>query len=86
MIYVYSREEHEQMQQASAEEADGRIDLNSATAAELTSLPGIGESKANLIVQYREEHGAFQSPEDIKQIQGIKDGVYNQIKDLVVTR
>ena len=86
MIYVYSKEEHEQMQVAEAVESDGRIDLNSATAAELTTLPGIGESKANLIVQYREEHGGFQSPEDIKQIQGIKDGVYNQIKALVVTK
>lgn len=47
------------------------------------TLPGIGESKADSIIKYREEQGKFQSIEDIKQIEGIKDGVFQKIKDLI---
>jgi competence protein ComEA len=54
--------------------------------ADLMTLPGIGASKAKLIVEYRTEHGNFASPEDIKQIPGIKDGVYNRIKDSIITK
>lgn len=61
-----------------------KISINQATAEELTSLPGIGESKAQSIIQYREEHGGFQKIEDLKKIQGIKDGVFNKIADYIV--
>lgn len=65
------------------EEADGRVNLNQATVAELMQLPGIGEAKANAIAAYREEHGHFQSIEDIMKISGIKESVFSQIKDLI---
>ncbi|MCR4999013.1 MAG: ComEA family DNA-binding protein [Lachnospiraceae bacterium] len=84
MIYVYSNAEHEELLESEEAASDGRVNLNTADVAELTTLPGIGDSKANLIVSYREEHGKFATPEDIKQIPGIKDGVYNQIQDLIV--
>lgn len=84
MIYVPSEAEHEKASAESQESSDGRLNLNTATEAELMTLPGIGASKANLIVSYREEHGKFSKPDDIMQIQGIKSGVFNQIKDLVV--
>lgn len=63
---------------------DGRININTATAEMLMTLPGIGQSKADAIIKYREQHGAFNSIEDIKNISGIKDGVYNNIKELIV--
>ena len=47
------------------------------------TLPGIGESKADDIIKYREETGGFKSIEDIMKIQGIKEGVYNKIKDRI---
>ncbi|BCN31752.1 helix-hairpin-helix domain-containing protein [Anaeromicropila herbilytica] len=59
------------------------VNINSATKEELLDLPGIGESKANNIIKYREENGAFRSIEDIKNITGIKDGVFNKIKDFI---
>lgn len=62
-------------------DSDGRIDLNLATVAELMTLPGIGQAKADSIVRYREKNGAFSSIEEIKQVEGIKEGVYNRIKD-----
>lgn len=45
------------------------------------TLSGIGASKAESILKYRQEHGNFQSIEDLKKIEGIKDGVFNKIKD-----
>ncbi len=63
--------------------SDGVININTATVSELTELNGIGESRAEAIVSYREENGAFRSPEDIKNVSGIKDGLYNKIKDRI---
>ncbi len=64
-------------------EEDGLVDINKADKAGLMTLPGIGESKAEVILQYREEHGAFQSIEDLMQIPGIKEGVFDKIKDSI---
>ena len=62
---------------------DGKVDLNRASKEELMTLPGVGESKAESIIQYRKEQGAFSSIEDIMQISGIKEGLYEKIKDLI---
>lgn len=62
------------------------VNINKATKEELMSLPGIGESKAEKIIAYREENGAFSSPEGIMQISGIKDGLYNKIKDRICAK
>ena len=59
---------------------DGKVNINTASKEELMSLPGIGESKADMIIQYREEHGLFESIESLMEIPGIKEGVYNKIK------
>lgn len=84
MVYIPSEEEAES---GIAEEAgflaDGRIDLNTATAEQLMTLPGIGESKAGNIIRYREEHGAFASVEDLMKVEGIKEGTYNRLKDSI---
>ena len=62
---------------------DGKVNLNSAGKEELMTLSGIGEVKAESIIRYREEHGRFQSVEELKQIEGIKEGLFNRIKDKV---
>ncbi len=67
----------------SAEADDGLININTATAEMLMTLPGVGQSKADSIIAYREENGAFSSVDAIKNVNGIKDGVYNQIKDKI---
>ncbi|WP_455714434.1 helix-hairpin-helix domain-containing protein [Anaerosporobacter sp.] len=61
------------------------ININQATREELMTLPGIGEAKADMIISYREEHGRFATIEEIKNISGIKDGVYSKICDLITT-
>lgn len=67
-------------------EADGqemKINLNTATKEQLCTLPGIGESKANSILAYRETNGAYECIEDIMKVEGIKDGLFQKIKDQI---
>lgn len=59
------------------------ISINKASKEELTSLPGIGESKADSIIKYRQDNGSFKSKEDIKNVSGIGESIYNKIKDFI---
>lgn len=59
------------------------ININTADAALLSTLPGIGKVKAKSIVAYREENGGFKAVEDIKNVTGIKDSSYDKIKALI---
>lgn len=61
----------------------GKVNINIASAEELMTLAGIGESKAESIISYRQEHGSFKSIEEIKNINGIKDSVFNKISDMI---
>ena len=70
-------------QETAESSRDGRVDINTADASALMSLPGIGQSKADAIVAYRNEHGAFKAPEELMNISGIKEGVYQKIKDSI---
>lgn len=60
----------------------GLVNINTASKEELMSLPGIGESKADAVMDYRLSC-SFKSIDDIKNVTGIKDGVFNQIKDQI---
>lgn len=70
-----------------AEAADGpdgqKININTAGCEELKTLPGIGDAKADAVVQYRSEHGPFASIEEIQNISGIKSAVFAKIRDLI---
>lgn len=61
----------------------GLVNLNTADAAALMTLPGIGESRAKAIISYREQHGAFVKIEDIMKISGIKQAAFSKIKDKI---
>ncbi|WP_454970799.1 helix-hairpin-helix domain-containing protein [Dorea sp.] len=63
--------------------SDGKVDINTAEKNELMTLPGIGEAKADAIVRYREEHGTFQKIEDLMEVEGIKEGVFQKVKDQI---
>lgn len=63
-----------------------QVNINKASKEELMTLPGVGESKAEKIITYREQNGGFNSTEDIMQISGIKDGMYNKIKDRICVK
>lgn len=85
MIKVPDQETYLLQQTGSADSAaepeDGRINLNTASKEQLMTLSGIGESKAETIISYREKNGAFQTIEDLMNIPGIKNGVFEKIKD-----
>lgn len=59
------------------------ISINTGTIEELITLPGIGESKAENIIKYREENGAFKAIEEIINVSGIGDAAYQKIKDFI---
>lgn len=86
MIRIPTEEEQEAVGRQGAEAdsaADGKLDLNRADVAALMELPGIGQSKAEAIVGYREEHGSFSRTEDLMKVEGIKEGVFDKIKDRI---
>ena len=63
---------------------DNRININIADEAQLTTLTGIGATRAQAIIAYREENGPFAAIEDIMNVQGIKEGTFAKIKDEIV--
>jgi competence protein ComEA len=62
------------------------VNINTATAEQLDALPGIGPTKAQAIIDYRNEHGRFSSIEDIQNVKGIKEGEFSKIKDYIRVR
>ena len=65
---------------------DGLVDINTATKQELITLPGVGESRAESIISYREKNGGFSRIEDIMKVEGIKDGMFAKMKDKICVR
>ncbi len=62
-------------------EADTRVNINTADADKLTTLSGIGESRAKAIIAYREEHGGFKSVEELMNVSGIGKASFEKLKD-----
>jgi len=64
-------------------ETEAEVDLNTATAEELDTLPGIGESLARRIIAYREANGPFGSIEEIMEVSGIGEAKFAELEDRV---
>ncbi len=62
------------------------VNINTATAAELDALPGIGATYAQRIVDYRTQNGPFKKIEDLKKVRGIGDALFEQIKNLITVQ
>lgn len=56
------------------------VNINTASPSELEALPGIGPAKAKAIVDYRQQHGAFKSVEELKNVKGIGEGIFSKLK------
>lgn len=88
-IYIPTKEEAEQgtvesvLTQPDGGNAEEKVNINTASRDELKTLSGIGDSKADSIIQYRETHGAFRNIEELMNVEGIKEGVFNKIKDRI---
>lgn len=94
MIVLYTQQEWQQMQTdngaektaqsaSSGSEDDERININTASLDQLCSISGIGQSRAQSIITYREQNGAFGSIEEIMKVSGIKEGLFQKIKDKI---
>lgn len=66
-------------------QTDAKININTASEQELCGIPGVGATRAAAIIAYRESHGGFAKPEDIMKVNGIKEGMYERIKDSIRT-
>ena len=64
-------------------EDEGKVNINTANSAELQSIPGIGPSKAERIIEYRESEGRFNTIDDIKNISGIGNKTFENIKEYI---
>jgi len=67
-------------------QGDSKVNINTATAQELSTLPGIGPTKAQSIIDYRTTNGPFQSIEDIKNVRGIGDATFEKLKDKITVQ
>ena len=56
------------------------VNINTASPSELEALPGVGPAKAKAIVAYRQQHGAFKSVEELKNVKGIGEGIFSKLK------
>lgn len=76
-----------QVAENSTDEArNGQVNINTAVSEELCSLPGIGRSRAESIIAYRENNGGFSKPEDIMKVEGIKEGMFSKLKDKICVK
>lgn len=63
--------------------ASGLININTANREELCQIPGIGESRADAIISYRDENGRFESVKDLMRVPGIKEGIYARVSTYI---
>jgi competence protein ComEA len=68
---------------ASSQQVTGKVNLNSATAEELDTLPGIGPAYAQKIIDYRNTNGGFGAIEEIMEVKGIGQKTFDKLKDLI---
>lgn len=65
---------------------NGLVNINTADVTGLCTLPGIGEAKAEAIIDYRNKIGRFDTIEQIKEVEGIKEGMYSRIQDKICVK
>ena len=73
----------EELPNSNSEVENSKVNINTATKEMLTSLSGIGDAKAQKILDYRNENGLFKSIEDIKNVTGISEKLFEQIKEFI---
>ena len=82
-IPANSQVQEEIITEEPVEENITKINLNTASATELESLPGIGPSKAQEIIEYREKNGKFEVVEELIKVSGVGKNLYEELKNLV---
>lgn len=83
-LYFPEVGEAQSLQQQAEADALGLVNINTAGEEQLCTLPGIGASRAQDIIRYREQKGKFTCPEDIMKVSGIKENAYEKLKDRII--
>ena len=65
---------------------DGKVNINTATVEELKTLKGVGEKKAEAIIEYRKKNGSFQTKEDLMKVRGIGKKLFDSFQERIVTQ
>ena len=65
---------------------DGKVNINTATVEELKTLKGVGEKKAEAIIEYRKKNGSFQTKEDLMKVRGIGKKLFESFQERIVTQ
>ncbi len=73
----------EEVPNSKSETENNKVNINTSTKEVLTSLSGIGDAKAQNIIDYRNENGLFKSIEDLKNVTGISEKLFEQIKEFI---
>ena len=85
-IYVPNKNDmnsEETLENQQGDDKQSSININTATVEELTELPGIGEATANKIIEYRKQNGKFETIEELKNVAGIGNSKFENIKDKI---
>lgn len=82
-IIISDENKPEEVPNSKSETENDKVNINTSTKEVLTSLSGIGEAKAQNIIDYRKENGLFKSIEDLKNVTGISEKLFEQIKEFI---
>lgn len=97
-IYIYTIQEAKELEEqgllsseqtditGTLEQVNGKVNINLADKDTLMTLSGIGETRAEAILKFREEHGGFGNIEELMQVEGIKEKTYDKIKDSITVQ
>ena len=85
-LYFPTAEEAQTLEATVKAAEAGLVNINTASAEELCTLPGIGASRAEDILRYREKNGAFQTKEEIMKVSGIKQNAYDKLCDKITVQ
>ena len=65
---------------------EGKVNINTATVEELKTLKGVGEKKAEAIIEYRKKNGSFKTKEDLMKVRGIGKKLFESFQERIVTQ
>ncbi len=92
-LYIPTKSEAEEMKEAAADpevsasgESGGPININTADENALMTLPGIGQARARSIIDYRQQNGPFEKPEDLMKVSGIGQAGFDKLKTYITVR
>ena len=82
-VTAYGEQSDTRETSVSTAQEERKVELNSADRAALESLPGVGPRTAELIIEYRKEHGGFDKVEDLMNVKGIGERTFLRLRELV---